>query len=215
MSRTPHILCVAASLLLSSAAVANDLAVDPGQQAFERKNLPLVCMEVGTIGAAIQFDSLIIADRKTGVERRLSFKEPMYNMHTRLLAAHTSTESLALPIFHLEPGQYVVLRLEFVTGAYGARSRPLMTFGVGSDARPIWFEVKPGCVNYVGGIDVKADWANSGAAPLPGSLQGVTTHSFAARTSFNNRIARDAQWAGDRAPCMASLPWTLSLMRQN
>jgi hypothetical protein len=206
--------------LLFAAAISrpalgsNDVAVYPGQATFDAKGLPLVCVEIGTIGAAVPFDSLIVADRKSGTERRLSFADSLYNFHSQLLTAYTRTESLALPIFHLPAGQYVIRRLEFVVNQ-SYQSHSLLTFGVGSDQHPVWFEVKPGCVNYIGGIDVQAQWANAGVAPLPGSLAGASTHSFSARTIFSNRMARDAKWASDKAPCMGALPWAVSLMRSD
>lgn len=215
MIRASRLLGLVAGFASAAAALANDIAVDPGQATFDKRNLPLVCMEVGTLGAAVPLDSVIIAEMKGGSDRRLTFADSLYHMHSRLLTAYSpNQESLALPIFRLQPGKYVIRRLEFIGPATGLGYTTL-TFGVGSDDHPAWFEVKAGCVNFVGGISVRADWPHVGITVLPGSLSGVSQHSFAAQVFVTNKISRDAKWACDRIPCIAALPSVVSPIRMN
>ena len=186
----PGLRRAAALLVLASAALgsagragASAIAVKRGQTAFNPRDLPLVCIEVATVGSAIPLDSIVLEDG-AHAEVKLTVTSVFGSSHPDLLTAYTPAhESLSLPIMRLKPGRYVLKELEFV-GLPGVRGATTISFTVSTPVHVVWFEVKPGCVNYVGGVSIWADW-NAAAAGVAtrDNVQSVHQTRFASQTS--------------------------------
>jgi len=167
------------------------------------------------VGTAIPLNSVVLEDGDTHAEQRLIVSSVFGSAHPDLLTAYTPDhKSLSLPIVRLRPGRYMVRQLEFVA-VPGVRATTTVTFDVSTPEHGVWFEVKAGSVNDVGGISVWADWNNALSRLSSNDNQRLRQASFASQTSVTQTMARDAKWACDVIPCMIPLPLVVSPIHVN
>jgi hypothetical protein len=72
-------------------------------------------------------------------------------------------------------------------------------------AGKFWFEVKDGCVNYVGGIEISADWTGIRGQMRREQYQSPNSYthvSFATRVSVRRSVVRDVN-----GPAMWTRAW--------
>ena len=186
----------------SGCAAAFTVAVKRGQQTVDPKLLPLACLSLTTEDIALPLDTVVVEDLSTHAElwAHVGTNDPTHpDILTALEGDH---RSLSLVILHLNPGQYRLKKLEYL----GARNS-YFDFDL-KEAYHLVFTVQPGCVNYIGGLAIGADW-RSIRMPAP-SLKGVAEASFRTSVTIEHTAKRDAKWAVDVIPGMASLPATES-----
>jgi hypothetical protein len=142
-----------APFVLPAALHASSIAVKRGHARVDPGILPLVCLEVGTVGAALPLDFIVFENLGTHDELKMVLTSSFDTAHPDMLtAAAPGSTSLSLPILRFKPGRYRIKSIDFVSGG-------LSTFTMNlADNASYWFEVKAGCVNYVGGLEIEADW---------------------------------------------------------
>jgi hypothetical protein len=197
-------LLAAGFLLLPSALLGTSIAVLRGQKTVDRSILPLVCFEIGTVGTPLVLERVVLENMDTHAEETRVLANSFGSSHPDILtAAAPGPVSLSLPIMRFQPGRYRLKSISFVGPGSG--------YALDLSSAGIWFEVKPACVNYVGGIEITADWAYlfQGANR---KLQYNEVNRVSVRSSVvcKNTVARDVRWACDQVPGMLPLPSVVS-----
>lgn len=166
--------------------------------------LPLVCLEIGTVGTPLVLDSIVLEDMDTHVTESKTLANTFGQSHPDILtAAAPGPISLSLPIMKFRPGRYLIKSVVFV-GPGSGYSMDLSSSG-------IWFEVKPSCVNYVGGIEISADWAYLFRwANRKVQNNEVNRVSAQSRIVCKDTAHRDVKWACSQIPGMLPLPSVVS-----
>jgi hypothetical protein len=191
-------------LLVPCALRGSSIAVLRGQKTVDPSILPLVCLEIGTVGTPLVLDSIVLENMDTHVAESQTLANTFGRSHPDILtAAAPGPISLSLPILRFRPGRYRIMSVVFV-GPGNGYSLDLSSGG-------IWFEVKPACVNYVGGIEISADWAY-----LFSGANRRMEHNEVNRVSIQSRVIcrdtahRDVKWACSQIPGMLPLPSVVS-----
>jgi hypothetical protein len=199
--------CVAALLLAPCGLGASSIAVLRGQTQVDPSVLPLVCMEIGTFGAPLVVDNVTFENMDTESDVTKTIANTFGRDHPDALSAVApGPVSLTLPILKFKPGRYRVKQIVFVGPGTG--------YSLDLTSGKIWFEVKPGVVNYVGGLELRADWR----ALFHGVVRPLE-HNESVHTSTptsvvpKDTVARDVKWACSQVPGMAPLPAVISLLR--
>ena len=194
-------LLLVAACTLPSSSLASAIAVKRGQTKVSPGLLPLVCLEIGTIGTSLPLDAIEVENLETHAKQRLVLSSSFNISHPDMLTAQAPGPiSLSLPILSLKPGRYQLNSVDFVSGGASSYTMDLSSSG------KYWFEVRPGCVNYVGGIEIAADWASIYRyRNEPVRNNEVQRLSFETRILLLQTIKRDAKWACDVVPGLAAL----------
>jgi hypothetical protein len=205
------ILTATAALSAPSVFRESSIAVGRGQTNFDPVNLPLVCIEIATVNSDARLISMALQSKATNSELKLDFASIRTVTDPGLLTAlHPSDHSsLSLVIIGLNPGRYELSQVIFVPSP-GYRTSVRWTFGIGSAEHPVWFEVKAGRVNYVGGVSVTANWAEVASHLSSNVNQRLHEAHFTSQNSITKTMERDAKWACDVDPCMRTLPSVVS-----
>lgn len=194
---------------LTGCAGTTSIAVKRGQQAIEPSALPLVCLAVTTDNAALPLDAIDLEDTRTHQKIHAVLSKTFDREHPDMLTALSGTNrSLSLPILHLPPGKYLIQAMEFVGPSAGI-GRDSTTSSLEFDLRGYGFvfEVKAGCVNYVGGIVIGSAWRSISAPFLSNNIKPTTaTSHFSAEIHAEDSAARDQKWATDVVPGLKTLP---------
>jgi len=201
--------CLVASLAVPGVLFGSSIAVLRGQTSVDRSILPLVCLEIGTVGTPLVLDSIVVENMETHVSESRTLANAFGKAHPDILtAAAPGPISLSLPILKFKPGRYRITSVVFV-GPGDGYSLDLSSGGV-------WFEVKPSCVNYVGGIEINADWAYLfHVANRPLQHNEVNRVSAPTRVTCRDTVRRDVKWACDQIPAMLTLPSAVSHLAGN
>lgn len=201
--------------LLAGSVLARGVAVKRGETSISPRRLPLVCLGIETIDAALPLDTVELENLTTHKKIKAVVSSSFNSSHPDLLTALAGgNRSLSLPILSLPPGSYVVTRLEFVGGAV-IDGYSMVTFDLAPDHR-FRFEVQPGRVNYVGSIVIAANWSEAGPISLPtNSIRAVSeTKQFGSNIRLDDSVARDRKWSTDVVPGLTRLPWVSSPMQE-
>ncbi|HEY1794392.1 MAG TPA: hypothetical protein VGG34_15865 [Opitutaceae bacterium] len=195
-------------------ADATDLAVKRGQTKFDKRELPLVCLEVSTYGLALPLETVVVTNMSTHEQTTLGFRGAFEGKQVQLLTAATKTESLSLPIFHLPAGKYSIETMYFdgptMASGIGVTTTGY-TMNVSSEGHKAWFEVRPGCVNFVGGIRFVIISGRRGG--MQASMYGSSSFKFQSSVQATRYLAGDAKWACDEVPCISALPAAASAIQ--
>jgi hypothetical protein len=198
-------------LTLPSTIWASSIAVKRGQTKVDSAILPLVCVEIGTRGIALPIDSILFENMETHEEQTMYLTNSFNSSHPDLLTAVAPDSlSLSLPILRFKPGRYRVMSIDLVSGGASNMTLSLAEFGT------FWFLVQDGCVNYIGGLEISADWNG-----IIRKMRGAALNNEPKRTQFATVVTlrqtakRDVKWACDVDPGMLALPLALSQLRSN
>lgn len=200
-----------AALLLAPAGLrATSIAAVRGQAAIDRGLLPLVCLEIATVNTALSLDRLVVENMDTGVTESRTLSNTFDLKHPDILTAASpgGHAALSLPILKYRPGRYRLKSIVFVGPGNG--------FDVDLSSLRIWFEVKAGMVNYIGGVELNADWGTFFRA-----ANRQVEHNEVARATTSLRVQaaatqpRDIRWACSQIPGMVSLPSVISNLRND
>ena len=195
-----------APFVLPAALHASSIAVKRGHARVDPGILPLVCLEVGTVGAALPLDFIVFENLGTHDELKMVLTSSFDTAHPDMLtAAAPGSTSLSLPILRFKPGRYRIKSIDFVSGG-------LSTFTMNlADNASYWFEVKAGCVNYVGGLEIEADrgWI-FGRMRRPVMANESKRGSFSTSIRLRETAPRDVKWACELDPGMLALPLMVS-----
>ncbi len=196
--------CLAALMLAPCTLIASSIAVLRGQKIVDPSILPLVCLEIGTVGTPLVLDSIVFENLETHIEESRTLANTFGRSHPDILTAAVSgSTSLSLPILKFRPGRYHLKSIVFVGPGNG--------YSLDLSASGIWFEVKPGCVNYVGGIEINADWAYLfHGANRRVDYNEVNRISAPSSVLCKDTVRRDVKWACDQIPGMLTLPAVVS-----
>lgn len=196
--------CTAAFLIAPIAGMGSSIAVLRGQKTVDPSILPLVCLEIGTVGTPLVVDSILLENLDTHAEESRTLANTFGQSHPDILtAAAPGPRSLSLPIMKFRPGRYRLKSIVFVGPGDG------YTLDISSAG--LSFEVKPGCVNYVGGIEINADWAYLFTrANRRMDYHQVNRVSVQSSVVCKDTVHRDAKWACDQIPGMLALPSAIS-----
>jgi hypothetical protein len=199
--------CVAALLMAPCGLGASSIAVLRGQTQVDLSILPLVCMEIGMVGAPLIVDNVTFENIDSGSDVTKTIANTFGQDHPdALTAAAPGPISLTLPIMKFKPGRYLLKEIVFFGPGTG--------YSLDLSSAKIWFEVKPGVVNYVGGLELKADWHSLFHGVVRPLEHNESVHtSTATSVAFKNTVARDVKWACSQAPGMVPLPAVMSLLR--
>jgi hypothetical protein len=219
LARTAHLLKVvrllAAIPLLLAPCVAerskweSTIAVKRGQKQVDPAILPLVCLEIGTIGVAWPIDTITFEDMDSHALVREELANPSITAHPDMLtAAAPNSVSLSLPILQLKPGRYRIHHVRLLTDVFRTVEFQL------SSGEAYWFEVKPNCVNYVGGIHLETDWDALNREFKRAEKYTVTAKAtYPIRALARDTAKRDVKWACHEIPGMIPLPMAISLLQ--
>lgn len=200
-----------AALLLAPAALrATSIAAVRGQTTVDPALLPLVCLEIATVNTALSLDRLMVENMDTRVVESRTLSNTFDLKHPDILTAASpgGHASLSLPILKFRPGRYRLKSVVFVGPGNG--------FDVDLSTSRLWFEVKPGVVNYVGGVEMNADWATFfRAANRQGEHNEVVRATTGLTCRFGTTQTRDIRWACSQIPGMVSLPSVISNIRSD
>jgi hypothetical protein len=191
--------CLVALILWPCALPASSIAALRGQKTVDPSILPLVCIEIGTVGTPLVLDSLVFENLETQVEEKRTLANTFSKSRPDILtAAAPGPISLSLPILRFRPGRYRLKSITFVGPGDG--------YTLDLSASGAWFEVKPACVNYVGGIEIDADWAYLfKMANRRMDHNQVSRVSARSRVIYKNTVQRDVRWACEQIPGMVML----------
>lgn len=195
---------LAASLFLPSALFGTSIAVVRGQKTIDPSVLPLVCIEIGTVGTPLVLDSIVFENMETQAKESRTLANTLGKDHPDILtAAAPGPVSLSLPILKFRPGRYRLKSIVFVGPGSG--------YSLDLSSARVWFEVKPACVNYVGGIEINADWAYLFQGASRRLQHNEANHvSAPSRVVCKDTVRRDVKWACDQVPGMIALPSVVS-----
>jgi hypothetical protein len=212
-------LLLVAACAVPAAGHASAIAVKRGQARVDPAILPLVCVEIGTVGKALPLDSVTFENLDSHAETRMVLSNSFDASHPDMLtAAAPGPRSLSLPILKLKPGRYQMKSLEFVGPGYSTlygRSISSYTMNL-AGGTVYWFEVRAGCVNYVGGLEIAANWAAIYYAAGQGGMANQPAHTeFPTTIAIVETARRDAKWACDVDPGMLSLPASFSAVHRD
>lgn len=196
--------CLACLLLAPCVLLASSITVVRGQKAIDPASLPLVCLEIGTVGTPLVIDRVVFENLGTHDDETRVLSNTFNLSHPDILTAVAPGPiSLSLPILRFQPGRYRLKSIVFVGPGDGYS----LDFSSGN----IWFDVKPACVNYVGGIEIYADWGKlfRGANRV---LEHNEVNRVSTQTSIycKDTVRRDVRWACDQIPGMLPLPAAVS-----
>jgi hypothetical protein len=196
--------CLAAILAAPCALLGSSIAVLRGQKAVDPSILPLVCLEIATVGTPLVLDSVVFENMETRAEESRTLSNTFGRSHPDILtAAAPGPRSLSLPIMKFRPGRYRLKSISFVGPGTG--------YSLDLSSGGIWFEVKPACVNYVGGIEINADWAYLfHSANRRVEYNEVNRTSVQSSVICRDTVRRDVKWACDEIPGMLTLPAVVS-----
>ena len=196
--------------LLPALADASSIAVRRGQATVDPAILPLVCLEIGTDGIAMPVDSIVFENLADHTVQKVIVSNSFDTAHPDMLtAAAPGPISLSLPILRFNPGRYQIKSIDFVSGGLSN-----FTINVSQSAN-YWFEVKPGCVNYVGGIEIAADWAAIRRHFNGQYRANDPVHiNFASTLWVRQTVQRDVKWACSVDPGMLALPLAVSAIHR-
>jgi len=189
-------------LTLCGCANSSNVAVKRGQQAVDPSLLPLACIAFTTDDIALPLETVELEETSMHMKIRAHVGTLDPSHPDILTALEGNHRSLSLVILHLSPGQYRLRSLEFL-----GEKRSYFTFDL-QQGYNLLFTVKPGCVNYVGSLVLSADW-RSIRMPTP-TVGRVAETNFQTSVTIEPTARRDAKWAVDVVPGMASLPATES-----
>jgi hypothetical protein len=183
------------------------IAVKRGQQSVDPQILPLACITITMDNMALPLDVMVLSNLDTHETIKAILSKTFDTNHPDLLTAISHhTRSLSMPILHLKPGHYLMNSLEFVGPAirFGITS---LTFDLDRRNRFV-FEVKPGCVNYVGSLVISADWSRVHTPHVGENAYNPSPQSAGFNCSFSieETTGRDAKWAADVVPGMGTCP---------
>jgi hypothetical protein len=197
---------IAAFLLAPGALFGSSIAALHGQRIVDPSILPLVCLEIGTVGTPLVVDSVVFENQETHGEETRTLANTFGKGHPDILtAAAPGPISLSLPILKFRPGHYRIKSIVFVGPGNG--------YALDLSESGIAFEVKPGVVNYVGGVEINADWSY-----LFHEANRHIDHNQVNRVSTSSSVIckdtvhRDMKWACDQIPGMLPLPWSVSFV---
>lgn len=196
---------------VASAGHATSIAVLRGQTSVDPRILPLVCLEVATLHAALPLDYIVVQKLPEQKTIRLNLANTFSTAKSDLLTAYSgaSDASLSLPIFRLQVGRYRILKIGFDRGA----GSPVGFDVPIGEIMDLEFQVAPACVNYVGSLQITADWET-----IRRGLGGPIENNGAKKVSFQYYVIasddtrRDVKWACDTIPAMKGLPLAISLI---
>jgi hypothetical protein len=196
--------CFAALLLAPFALLGSSIAVLRGQTVVDPSILPLVCLEIATVGTPLVLDSIVFENLETHAEESRSLANTFGRSHPDILtAAAPGPMSLSLPIMKFNPGRYRLKYVVFVGPGTG--------YSLDLSKGGYWFDVKPACVNYVGGIEINADWANLfHQANRQVDRNDVRRVNVASNVICRDTVHRDVKWAWAEIPGMRTLPSVVS-----
>lgn len=177
-------------------------AVKRGQTRVPEEALPLACLTVALqYGAwplqAIEFENLANHSKHSFTFGQ-SFGGTTADYPT---AIQGSSRVLCMAIVHLQPGEYIIRRIEFSPTIRGS----IATTEIRLDTdHQYTFVVIEGAANYLGSIVLSPDW------PRLTSLLSTSNRSFSSGTfgiaiSTEQTQSRDMKWAADVVPGMAPL----------
>lgn len=192
------------------------VAVKRGQAKIDPACLPLVCLSVATNQANIPLDAIVFENTSSGEKIRAVLSKSFDAKHPDMpTAIQGGTRSLSLPILHFAPGTYLIASLEFMGPAtrtgYASIEFPI------SNQKHFTFEVKPGCVNYIGGLIFSADWRDIHFPYISDHEIHPTSKesSFPYKVEVDQTALRDANWAHDVIPGMKELPAEYAMMHSS
>jgi len=204
-------IALVALCLINLPAKASSIAVKRGQTTVDPAILPLVCLEVATKGGVLPLDGFVFENLDDHTITTLWVAGRIEDSHPDILTAMAPGPlSLSLPILRLRPGRYAINSVLFLTGGFSDFTMDLSAAGY-------WFEVKPGCVNYLGGLEIAAEWSSirrfyqeHGRLAHDVAKMNIETMTF-----IRDTVQRDVKWACSVDPGMAALPLTVSRVHKN
>ncbi len=194
------VLLVLTTLSLPAREYVERMAVKRGQKTVEDRVLPLACVTIGLDYAALPINELTLTNTDTK-DTWVAKVGSLSAAHPHVLTAmHGEHRSFTMLVVHLNPGRYQLESVEFE-----GKGRTFFSFNLHSP-KHYYFEVRPGCVNYVGSLMISAEW--QAIFILPGGHTSFPTSVWIEPTA-----TRDKQWATDVVPGMAPLPSAESELR--
>jgi hypothetical protein len=204
-------------VVLAGHAAHLRLPVKVGQQTVDAKRLPFVCLTIGTDGARVPIEKLVIEEIGTHAEFTAQLGKTFGNDHPDYpFGADEKRRALSMAIFELQPGSYRIKSIEFTPEGIGTERLIVIP----PSEVTFWFHVKPATVNFVGTLMIAANWSEVQFSEPPGppglgaTISIDPSKRIAVRFTVEHTERRDAKWAATLIPCLRSLPYAESPLGQ-
>jgi len=158
--------------------------------------LPFACLTIGVKGGGWPLENIVFESAITHKTITFVFNKSFNSSHPDYLTAvENSDKVLCMAIVHLEPGDYIINRIEFSPTVRNAVATTEFDFSREHGYR---FTILPNAANYLGTLTITPDWRVVDSVLVPSHYNGKG--KFAANFVVESTQVRDKKWAEDMIP---------------